>query len=194
MATRTIRRISKAGPGSAKARPRRASRQAHPLVDQLRFTRSEWLRGLDGVTEEDAARHFGPMNSIGWIVGHLSWQEQRYLLHRPQGIMLRQDIQDRLASGAPMSTPSLAEMLAAWRTITAAADPFLDKLTTDQLLVDLPLNGQVSGQTQGSAIRRLTYHYWFHIGEILAIRQILGQKDLPEYVGNIELEAPYRPE
>jgi len=166
----------------------------HPLIDQLRFTRSEWLRGLGGVTEEDAARHFGPMNSIGWIVGHLSWQEQRYLLHRPQGIMLRQDIQDRLASGAPMSTPSLAEMLAAWRTITAAADPFLDKLTTDQLLVDLPLNGQVSGQTQGSAIRRLTYHYWFHIGEILAIRQILGQKDLPEYVGNIELEAPYRPE
>src|SRR5437773_4969084 len=194
MATRTIRRTAKAGSSSAKARPRRASRQAHPLIDQLRFTRSEWLRGLKGVTEEDAARHFGPMNSIGWIVGHLSWQEQRYLLHRPQGIMLRQDIQDRLASGAPMSTPSLAEMLAAWRTITAAADPFLDKLTTDQLLVDLPLNGQVSGQTQGSAIRRLTYHYWFHIGEILAIRQILGQKDLPEYVGNIELEAPYRPE
>src|SRR5205809_6671299 len=145
MATRTIRRISKAGPGSAKARPRRASRQAHPLVDQLRFTRSEWLRGLKGVTEEDAARHFGPMNSIGWIVGHLSWQEQRYLLHRPQGIMLRQDIQDRLASGAPMSTPSLAEMLAAWRTITAAADPFLDKLTTDPPLVGLPLHGQVSG-------------------------------------------------
>src|SRR5216117_2447729 len=192
MATRTIRRAAKAGSSSAKARPRRASRQAHPLIDQLRFTRSEWLRGLKGVTEEGAARHFGPMNSIGWIVGHLSWQEQRYLLHRPQGIMLRQDIQDRLASGAPMSTPSLAEMLAAWRTITAAADPFLDKLTTDGLLVDLPLDGQVSGQTQGSAIRRLTYHYWFHIGEILAIRQILGQKDLPEYVGNIELEAPYR--
>ncbi|TMC75631.1 MAG: DinB family protein [Chloroflexi bacterium] len=166
----------------------------HPLVDQLRFTRSEWLRGLDGVSEEDAKRHFGQMNSIGWIVGHLTWQEQRYLLHRPQGIMLRQDIQDEFASGAPMSTPSFAEMLAAWRTITAAADPFLDSLTTDKLLVDLPLNGQTSGQTQGSAIRRLTYHYWFHIGEILSIRQILGQKDLPEYVGNIELEAPYRRE
>src|SRR5256885_17258450 len=85
MATRTIRRISKAGSSPAKARPRRAPRQAHPLVDQLRFTRSEWLRGLKGVTEEGAVRHFGPMNSIGWIVGHLAWQEQRYLLHRPQG-------------------------------------------------------------------------------------------------------------
>lgn len=46
----------------------------HPLVDQLRFTRSEWLRGLDGVTEADASHHHGHMNSIGWIVGHLAWQ------------------------------------------------------------------------------------------------------------------------
>ena len=33
-----------------------------------------------------------------------------------------------------------------------------------------------------------------HSGEIQAIRQLLGQKGLPEYVGNIEVEAPYRPE
>jgi hypothetical protein len=44
----------------------------YPLVDQLRFTRSEWLRGLNGVTEEDGTRHFGQMNSIGWIIGHLA--------------------------------------------------------------------------------------------------------------------------
>ncbi|HYV23056.1 MAG TPA: DinB family protein [Candidatus Bathyarchaeia archaeon] len=166
----------------------------HPLVDQLRFTRSEWLRGLKGVTEEGAARHFGPMNSIGWIVGHLAWQEQRYLLHRPQGIMLREDIQRDFASGGPMSTPPLSEMLGAWRTITNATNPFLNQLTTTKLLADVPLNGKRSGQTQGSAIRRLTYHYWFHIGEILAIRQQLGEQGLPEYVGSIEAKAPYRPE
>ena len=27
----------------------------HPLVDQFRFTRSEWLRGLEGVSEEEGA-------------------------------------------------------------------------------------------------------------------------------------------
>ncbi|TMD60476.1 MAG: DinB family protein [Chloroflexi bacterium] len=167
---------------------------AHPVVEQLRFTRSEWLRGLNGVSGEDASRHCGQMNSIGWIVGHLTWQEQRYLLHRPQGIMLRPEIQREFAYGAPMSTPALADMLGAWHQITVAADPFLDTLTTDALLKDLPLDGHHSGQTQGSAIRRLTYHYWFHIGEIQAIRQILGQKELPEYVGSIEAEAPYRPE
>ena len=166
----------------------------HPLVEQLRFTRSEWRRGLTGVTEEQGAEHCGQMNSISWIVGHLAWQEQRYLLHRPQGIMLREDIQRDFVSGGPMSTPSLAEMLGAWRKITKATDPFLDQLTTKKLLVDLPFNGKRSGQTQGSAIRRMMYHYWFHIGEILAIRQVIGGARLPEYVGAIEAKAPYRPE
>jgi hypothetical protein len=38
----------------------------------------------------------------------------------------------------------------------------------------------------------VTYHYWFHIGEILAIRQILGHPKLPEYVGPVEKRAPWR--
>jgi hypothetical protein len=167
---------------------------AHAVVEQLRFTRNEWLRGLRGVTEQEGAEHCGQMNSIGWIVGHLTWQEQRYLLHRPQGITLLPDIQERFAFGVPMSTPSLAEVLKAWRKVTRAADPFLESVTTKDLLRDLPLNGRHSGQSQGSAIRRLTYHYWFHIGEIQAIRQILGHKRLPVYVGNMEGKAPYRPE
>jgi hypothetical protein len=162
------------------------------IVEQLRFTRGEWRRGLSGVTEKDAAEHCGQMNSIGWIVGHLTWQEQRVLLHRSQGIMLFPDIQERFAFGAPMSTPSLAEMLKAWRKVSRAADPFLDALTAKALLRDLPLNGRPSGQSQGSALQRLIYHYWFHIGEIQAIRQILGHKRLPVYVGNLEVKAPYR--
>jgi hypothetical protein len=167
----------------------------HPIVDQLRFTRSEWQRALAGLSEEDAAVHHGPMNSIGWIVGHLAWQEQRYLLHRPQKVLIRRDIQKRFASGGPMSTPALGQTMAAWREITEAADPFLDRIATADLVKDLPMvTGRPSGQSLGSAIRRMTYHYWFHIGEILAIRQVLGQKGLPEYVGAIEREAPYRPE
>jgi hypothetical protein len=194
MATRTIRRTSKGASGSVRPRRGKTGSKAHPLVDQLRFTRSEWLRALKGVSDDAGARHFGRMNSIGWIVGHLAWQEQRYLLYRPQGIMLRQDIQRDFTTGGPMSTPSLVQTLAAWRSITKATEPFLDQLTTKKLLVDLPLNGKRSGQTQGDAIRRMTYHYWFHTGEILAIRQQLGEQRLPEYVGSIEARAPYRPE
>lgn len=166
----------------------------HPLVDQFRFTRSEWQRGLEDVTEEDGARHFGQMNCIGWIVGHLAWHEQRSFLMRPQNIILFPILNEIFAYGAPMSTPSLKEMLEIWHTVTKAADPYLDSLTTEILLTDLFLNGEAVGQTRGSALRRITYHYWFHLGEILAICQMIGGKDLPEYVGDIEVEAPYRPE
>ncbi len=167
---------------------------SHPLVDQFRFTRSEWLRGLQDVSEEDGARHFGPMNCISWTVGHLAWHEQRSWLTRSQNKIIFPKLNELFAYGAPMNTPSFKEMLETWQIITQTADPFLDTLTTESLQNDLLLNGEPVGQTMGSALRRVTYHYWYHIGEIQAIRQMLRHKDLPEYVGNIETEAPYRPE
>ena len=166
----------------------------HPLIDQFRFTRREWLRGLEGISEADGNQHFGPMNCISWTVGHLAWHEQRYWLIRSQGQILYPELNELFAYGAPMSTPSFKEMLDKWRTVTQAADPFLDTITTASLQEELLLDGKPVGQTVGSALRRITYHYWYHIGEIQAIRQMLGHKDLPEYVGDIEIEAPYRPE
>jgi len=37
------------------------------------------------------------------------------------------------------------------------------------------------------------YHYWYHIGEAHAIRDMLGHQDLPEFVGDMS-QALYRPE
>src|SRR5262245_48481668 len=59
---------------------RMSDQAAHPLVEQLRFTRSEFQRGLRGTSADDGVRRLEPMNSIGWIVAHMSWQEQRYFL------------------------------------------------------------------------------------------------------------------
>ena len=84
----------------------------HPLVEQLRFARSEFRRGLEGVSEPDAMRRFLPMNCISWNVGHLAWQEQRYWLERAQGRMLMPDINTTFAFGADASTPLLSDM---WR-------------------------------------------------------------------------------
>jgi hypothetical protein len=167
---------------------------AHSVVDQLRFTRSEWQRALRGVSEEDANRHFGRMNSIGWIVGHLAWHEQRICFERPSGVVVYPDLNREFATGAPMSTPSLKAMRAAWNKLKKRSEPILEPLTTKDLMRDLRRDGKSSGQTRGDAIRRMTFHYWFHIGEILAIRQMLDQRRLPEYVGNLEAKAPYRPE
>jgi hypothetical protein len=166
----------------------------HPLVDQLRFTRSEWLRGLEGMSEEDARRHHGPMNCISWTVGHLAWQEQRYFLQRSQGKILFPELNQIYAYGAPMSTPAFEDSMRLWRAVTEAGAAYLDRLTTAGLQMELPLDGKPVGQTLGSAMHRITYHYWYHIGEIQAIRQMSGHRDLPEYVGDIEKEAPYRAE
>ena len=168
----------------------------HPLVLQLGFTRSEFQRGLEGLTDEEARRRFLPMNCISWNIGHLGWQEQRYWLYRPQNRLLLPEVNERFAYGAPASTPPLAETLAAWQAITSAADPWLAELTTERLSEPHPFRrgGQAGHFTYGSLLQRLIYHYWYHTGENQAIRQMLGHPHLPEFVGNIDDEAPYRPE
>ena len=166
----------------------------HPLIDQLRFTRSEFIRGVKGLTDEDARKRLLPMNCISWNIGHLVWQEQRYFLHFGQGQILFPEIEKEFAYGAPASTPPLKDVLSAWKAITVAADPWLDTLTPAKLLKQPVVNGKTIARFHGNMLQRVIYHYWYHTGENLAIRQQLGHKRLPQFVGNIDRQAPYRPE
>lgn len=166
----------------------------HPLVLQLQFTRSEFKRGLKGVSEEDAAKRFLPMNCISWNVGHLAWQEQRYFLYFGQGLLPFPEMQERFAYGAAASTPSLKEALAYWKKITQAADPWLESLTSEKLLSQVIKDGKPLQRIFGNLLQRTIYHYWYHTGENQAIRQMLGQTGLPEFVGNIDRQASYTPE
>jgi Zn-finger domain-containing protein len=52
----------------------------HPLIQQLRFTRSEFKRALEDLSDDQARQRLMPMNCISWNVGYLAWQEQRYFL------------------------------------------------------------------------------------------------------------------
>jgi len=134
------------------------------------------------------------MNCISWNIGHLAWQEQRYWLWRGQDQILLADVNEQFAYGAPASTPPLAAAWEAWQTITHAADPWLDTLTSTELLQPRTFvsDGQTIELTFGNLMQRVIYHYWYHTGENLAIRQMLGHADLPEFVGNMDDEAPYR--
>jgi uncharacterized damage-inducible protein DinB len=165
---------------------------AHPLVEQLRFTRSEWRRGLEAVTLEEAGRRFEPINSIGWMVGHLAWHEQLYWLQRAQGQILIPEV-ERCAAGQTASTPPVGEMWAAWHTITQAAEAYLDTLTADVLLTHFEVDGKPHRESVGTFLYHIIYHYWYHLGEGLAVRQLLGHRDLPQFIGPI-WETPYRPE
>ena len=163
----------------------------HPLVDQLRFTRLRFLAGLEGTAEADGMKRLEPMNSIGWIVGHMAWHEQRSWLTQTQGLTPQPELNEIVRSGGPPTTPPLLDMLAAWHSVTDAADPWLSARTSATLLDEVP--GPHGPRPVGSVLLRVTYHYWFHTGEILAIRQILGHPDLPEFVGDLDGLAPYRP-
>jgi hypothetical protein len=167
--------------------------RTHPLVTQLRFARSEFLRCLEGVTDEDARRRFQPMNCISWIVGHLASQEQFYWVRMAQGRSIAPDLHELVGWGRPATTPPLDDMWATWRAIASAADEFLDILTVEKLTTHLQLKGKTWEENVGTMLLRNIYHYWFHCGEAHAIRQMLGHPDLPQYVGDIS-EAVYCPE
>ncbi|MGH2548773.1 MAG: DinB family protein, partial [Thermomicrobiales bacterium] len=106
----------------------------HPLIEQLRFARSEFARGLVGVTDEESRRRFGSMNSISWLVGHLADQEQRYWFQRRGESPPFPDLNALVGYGKPATTPPLDEMLNAWTKITAGSNPYLDSLETPELL------------------------------------------------------------
>jgi len=171
----------------------RAEVTPHPLVTQLRFARSEFVRGLDGVSEADGLVRRLPMNSLGWMVGHLANQEHRYWVMLAQGRELVPGLVDRVGTGRPASTPPLAEMWSVWRKVSDAADDYLDTLTVDRLGTFLLRDGKPLDESVGTMLMRVIYHYWFHTGEAAAVRQLLGHQDLPEFVGDMDA-ATYRPE
>jgi hypothetical protein len=177
-----------------KSFPKTRALEVHPLVRQLRFTRAEFLRSVKGVSEADAGKRMLPMNCIAWNVGHLAWQEQRYFLNFAQGHVPLPEIQAQFAFGCPASTPSLKAMLGAWRTITKASDAWLDTVTSDTLQSPVMHNGKPTQRQFGALLLRTIYHYWYHAGENMAIRQMLGHERLGVFVGNIDADAPYAPE
>ena len=165
----------------------------HPLVAQLRFTRSEFQRALTGLDPDNARKRILPMNCISWNVGHLAWQEQRYFLTFAQGQILLPELNEQFAYGAPASTPALDEMQQAWQTVTRAADLWLDTVTTAglQQLFSSPTADWTT--SFGNLMQRVIYHYWYHTGENMAMRQMLRHTDLVDFVGDLDSEAPYRP-
>lgn len=158
---------------------------AHVLVEQLRFTRGHFLRGLTDVTAEQAVQRHGRINPISWMVGHLASHEQYLWFIEGQGQEGPAPQVFACAYGQPASEPPLDEMLDAWRQITEASDPWLDTLTAAQMEEYLP-GDERQVENTGSSLLHLIYHYWYHLGEVMAARQLLAgdsQHDLPEFPG-----------
>ncbi len=168
---------------------------AHVLVEQLRFTRSHWQRGLTDVTAGEGLQRHGRINPIGWMIGHMADHEQFcwFVLGQQQAAPM--PLVDALASGEPASAPPLDEMWDAWHHITRASDPWLDSLTAAQMEEYLP-GDREQVENIGSSLLHVIYHYWYHLGEAMAARQLLAgdsQHPLPEFPGPID-ETPWHPD
>ena len=134
------------------------------------------------------------MNCISWMIGHLAWQEQRYWMQRAQGRTVVPELEELVGVGRPATIPPVDRMWDAWHTVIREADPYLDTLTTDLLLTYYQVDGKPASSDIGTALQRVIYHYWYHIGESQAVRQLLGHRNLPQFVGDIQDEAPYLPD
>jgi hypothetical protein len=76
-------------------------------------------------------------------------------------------------------------MWARWREITETADQYLTTITPQTLHTHFTWQGKQLSEDVGTTLLRNIYHYWFHLGEAYAIRQMLGHTDLPEFVGGM---------
>ncbi|MDK1119590.1 MAG: DinB family protein [Anaerolineae bacterium] len=157
----------------------------HPLITQLRFVRRELMRGLEGLSAEEAQRRFMPMNCISWMVGHLANHEHRYWLGLAQAINIAPDLNSLVGYRKPASAPPWDEMLETWQQVTVATDEYLDTITAEDLDKHYDWKDTQWSEDVGTMLMRVIFHYWYHIGEIQAVRQNLGHTDLPDFVGDM---------
>jgi uncharacterized damage-inducible protein DinB len=169
---------------------RKGASEVHPLVQMQQVTRKEFLRGLTGgredgstrpLSDEDACRRIEPMNCISWIIGHMAHQEHAYFVAWPHGREIEQQYK-AFGFGSPPSQPRLEETMALWRTTCEVADTLLHAADEESLKQLIITPGRAIGsENLGTLLTRNIFHYWSHIGEISAIRQMLGHHP-PQFV------------
>jgi hypothetical protein len=157
----------------------------HPLVSQLHFTRSEFVRCFEGVPPSDQCRRLDPLNALSWAVGHLASQEHFYWVLLAQGKNIAPGLRERVGFRQPASTPPWDEMWSLWHSITRAADDYLLNLHPEDMDKRFVWEGKPMDETIGTLLLRNIYHYWFHLGKAHAIRQMMGHTNLGVYVGNV---------
>ncbi len=150
------------------------------LVAMLLVTRREFQRALRGVPEREAMVRVGGMNSVSWIVAHVAWQEDLFWRYLAQGLPANERL-GQARTGAPASVPDFQQALADWREVTRATEPYLKSLSAGALA----RHPDTSEENLGTRVVRCLMHYWSHIGEICAIRTLLGIAG-PQFVGSLQ--------
>ena len=132
------------------------------------------------------------MNCLSWNIGHLAWQEQRYFLHFAQGQMPFPEINQILPMALPPARRHWPRCWTPGKSLLPPPTPGWTLTTAECLQQAVIRKGKPTCRIYGNLLQRVIYHYWYHIGENMAIRQMLGHTALPQFVGDIDGQAPYR--
>jgi len=166
---------------NAAARQKQEAVFMHTLVAMQHLTRREFSRGLRDLSDEDARKRIEPMNCISWIIGHMAWQEHICFVAGPQGSGIGTEYR-AFANGSAASQPPLEDTMALWCATCDAADEWLHAATEESMSVMFVSPGlRGHRENAGTLLTRNIFHYWSHIGEISAVRQVLGHR-APEFV------------
>ncbi len=150
-----------------------------------RFALSEFERGLQGLTDEEARTRVTKAdgtqtNAISWTVGHIAG----HWLSRPSRLQ-------RFAPGTDDPTPPpLAEAL---KLLDESKASIAGIARADEALLSSKPGGGLGEESLGTALMRAVLHTWFHAGEINAVRQMLGQPAIA-FVGPMVGKLEWRSE
>ncbi len=158
-------------------------------AELARFALSDFERGLEGLTDEEARTRVAKadgtqMNAISWTVGHIAWHWLSVAAYarqkqRPSGL-------EPFATGpnADPSPPPLSDVLKLLDDAKASIEWIA---SADDVLMSTAR--REGFESVGTALMRAVLHTWFHTGEINAIRQTLGHAEIRfvgPLLGNLE--------
>ena len=148
----------------------------------------EFRRNLEGLTAEEAVLRQqkadgSQMNAISWSVQHIGahWANARCVA---LGLPF-----ERLNPPRDGTPPAYEDA----RRVFDAATADLSWIRTagdDKFSVTFP---QANNESAGTFLARAIFHTWFHIGEINAVRQLLGHAPI-DFVGDLHGRLGWRPE
>ena len=157
---------------------------SYNTIDLARFALSEFERGLEGLSDEEARQRLTKadgteMNAISWTVCHIAG----HWLNRPARLT-------RYASGSKNpEPPPLEEALALLAEAKGFTETWLADAKAD-FLASKP--DGLGGESVGTGVMRAILHTWFHTGEINAIRQMQGHEAIGfvgPMLGNLEWQT-----
>ncbi len=144
------------------------------------FAIAEFRRGLAGLTEEEA--RFRPEKADGTRMNAISWTVQHIADHWLNVARAARDLPlERRSPPSDGTPPDYADALTMLEA--AASDLGWVAQASDEAM-SRTLR-ELRGESVAMFLARAVQHSWFHIGEINAVRQLLGHPEII-FVGDLD--------